>query len=216
MIKKRVNHSFTKMLPYFRNILTQIKNIPQAIKVFLIKALVLLVLWKILYVTVLIPKQFPDTYLVKSLGSGTAWILNQFYSDHFVSLPTTRWKAYGNDGVWATYTYVVHESGRKVLGIYQACNGLELMVLYTGFILCFPSARTRKTLFVFGGIIGIYIINLLRCAGLGWIVLEHPQHFMFAHKYFFNIIVYGFIFMMWVFFVNQLSVQKNASKVRVL
>lgn len=168
--------------------------------------------WKFLYITVLIPNQVPDAWLVKQLGNGTATGLNILYNTHeYKTVNTTRPRVYGRDTVMATFSMVVKGSSRRILGIFQACNGLELMVLYSGFILCFSGGWIRKIIYIISGVLGLYLINVLRCVMLSYIVMEYPKHFEIAHKYIFNLVVYLFTFMLWVFYVSRLHLNYGKS-----
>jgi exosortase family protein XrtF len=179
-------------------------QLPPEVKSFLLRSVALFIGWKLLYILVLIPKQVPDAWLVKQLGNGTASTLNVMYgTNDFFAEHTTRAKVYGRDTVMATYT-MVSTSKRKVIGIYQACNGLELMILYAGFILCFTGSWTRKLLYIMAGLLGLFALNVLRSALLAWVGLEYPRHFDFAHKYLFNLVIYALTFVMWVFYVKGL------------
>lgn len=180
------------------------KQLPPEVKTFLLRSVGLFIGWKLLYILILIPNQVPDAFLVRQLGNGTAATLNvmyrtkEFHADH-----TTREKVYGRDTVMATYT-MVSNSKRKVIGIFQACNGLELMILYAGFILCFTGSWSRKLIYIVAGVLGLYALNVLRSALLAWIGLEYPRHFDFAHKYFFNLVIYALTFVLWVLYVKGL------------
>jgi exosortase/archaeosortase family protein len=82
-----------------------------------------------------------------------------------------------------------------------------MMVLYVGFIFCFPSGLRRKLWFSLLGLAFIYIINVFRCVGLVLIAHDNDlrKWFDFAHHYLFVIIVYGFIFLLWMWFVNGIG-----------
>lgn len=180
--------------------------VPTEVRIFLYRAMALFIGWKLLYILILIPNQIPDAWLVKQLGNGTAFTLHVFdASRNYEAVHTTREKVYGADTVLATYTMVKIQNGRNLLGIYQACNGLELMVLYAGFILCFSGFWPRKLLYILAGVLGLYLINVLRCFLLANIVLYFPNHFDFAHKYFFNLTIYSLTFVLWVFYVRGLK-----------
>lgn len=189
----------------FQRFMSSIKQLPSEVKTFLWRAVALFAGWKLLYILILIPNQVPDAWLVRQIGNGTAYSLNLFYgTDEFKAVHVTREKVYGRDTVLATFSTVKKGTSKNVLGIYQACNGLELMVLYAGFIVCFSGGWKRKFIFIVSGIIGLYLINVLRCAFLGFIGLEHPKHFEIAHKYIFNLVVYAFTFFLWVLYVSRL------------
>lgn len=197
---------------YFQQIVQSIQQLPKEAKSFLSRCLLLFVAWKLLYILVLIPNEVPDSWLVKQLGNGTATFLNSYYhTDLFTVVNTLRKKQYGNDWVPVTFSTVVYKNNRKVIGIYQACDGLELMVLYAGFIICFAGNWFRKFIFIVFGVLGLFIINITRCAILGIISLEFPIHFDFAHKYLFNLIVYGFTFLLWMIFISSSKLKRSKS-----
>jgi exosortase/archaeosortase family protein len=188
------------------------RHIPTEVRRFLIRALLLFIAWKTIYILVLIPNQIPDAPLVRWLGNGTTVMMNMIYqTDSFYAVHTEREKVYGADTVLATYS-MVKKGKRSILGIYQACNGLELMILYAGFILCFTGPWLRKLLYIIGGIFALYLANVVRCGFLGWIGIEYPRHFDFAHKYFFNLVIYSIAFLLWVFYVKGLPKKDDAAK----
>jgi len=155
---------------------------------------------------VLIPNEIPDAWVVKKLGSSAASLLNVFYStDSFEAVHIRKLKTYGNDEVWVTHSYVVKSGKRAVIGIYQACDGVELMVLTVGFIFCFSGPLKLKAIYTILGVLGLFFINALRCSLLGVVNLEFPQHFQFAHKYLFNLFVYAFTFLLWMDFVRRVK-----------
>jgi exosortase/archaeosortase family protein len=185
---------------------------PQPVVSFLKKAFLLFILWKAVYILFLIPNEIPDAWVVRKLGSSTASVLNLFYgSGSFEVKDKRRLKTYGTDQVWVTHSYVFQSGKRAVIGIYQACDGVELMVLTAGFILCFSGPLALKLRYIVIGIVGLFFLNVLRCSLLAMVNLEFPQHFQFAHKYLFNLFVYGFTFLLWLSFVNRVkpSLQNN-------
>jgi exosortase/archaeosortase family protein len=187
-------------------------KVPAEVRTFLIRATLLFIVWKSVYILLLIPNQIPDAPLVRWLGDGTAVMMNILYTtDSFYAVHTEREKVYGSDTVLATYS-MVKKGKRNILGIYQACNGLELMILYAGFILCFTGPWSRKLIYIVAGIFALYIANVVRCGLLGWIGIDYPRHFDFAHKYFFNLVIYSIAFVFWVFYVKGLSKSDETTK----
>lgn len=193
---------------HYHSIIQSAKQLPEDVRRFLLRAVVLFAAWKILYLFILIPAEVPDAWLVKKLGEGTAYGLNAVYNTStFTSAAIARTKVYGNDLAIVTYSHV-NRGGKKLIGIYQACNGLELMILYAGFILSFSGRLQIKLLFIAGGIAALYFMNILRLVMLGYISIEYPLHFQFAHKYLFNMIVYAVTFFLWMGYVT-VSVKKR-------
>lgn len=198
----------------FEKLKHALQQLPSEVKTFLWKAVVLFIAWKLVYILLLIPNEVPDAWLVRTLGNSTAQTLNFFYTSHqFHAEPVIRQKKYGNDLVSATYSYIKTETNRSVVGIYESCNALELIILYAGFIICFRGNWKRKIVFVIAGSIALHYLNVLRCTFLGYISLEWPQHFELAHKYVFNLVVYALTFFLWMIYVKGLSKtnEKNAT-----
>ena len=87
----------------------------------------------------------------------------------------------------------------------NACNGIPLFVLFTGFVLAFPGPVSKKLLFIPMGILSIHILNIFRVVGLILIQGYAPGELDFNHTYTFTIIVYGYIFVLWMVWVNYFS-----------
>ncbi|MDB5112185.1 MAG: hypothetical protein JWR67_3299 [Mucilaginibacter sp.] len=192
--------------------LTKWDQIPAAVKQFLLKGVILLIAWKVVYLFFLSPTGFLDkpltitvcTQTVKSLN----WVTNSGnYSskseviDRVVDAKSTR-----------IYQEAIYFRQRKVVTIEDACNGLELFVLYAGFIICLPALLSRKLIFIIAGILIIHLVNLFRCAGITYITLYYLPHADFAHHYVFFIIVYACIIALWLGFSNKLSLKNNVKQ----
>lgn len=179
--------------------------LPSGASTFLKKAMGLFIGWKLLYILVLSPLGEPDGWLVRKLGEATVWFLNvssigeeRYHVRHMMVE-----KSGGRPGGDACAQ--VYSSGlRADIGIFTPCNGLELMVLAVGFIICFNGGSKRKALYVLLSITAIFMVNVLRCSLLVMINTEHPTYFEFAHKYLFNLVSYAIVFLIWMHYVNNL------------
>jgi exosortase/archaeosortase family protein len=85
------------------------------------------------------------------------------------------------------------------------CSGLELFLLFFGFILLMKGRLKDKLWFVPLGFLGILVLNIIRIILLSIIYYHTPQYLDFNHKYTFVIIVYGAIFGLWVLWVNKFA-----------
>jgi exosortase/archaeosortase family protein len=178
---------------------TRFNGIPKPVKEFLIKATILFVAWKAVYLLFLLPGRVLDRPLTYSIGKGTAATLGLFNpSGDYNAVSTMHLKGLGDQGLEPVMA--VRSNQTDLLDIADVCNGLELLVLYAGLILCLPAARNRKIVYIIGGIIGIEILNILRCAGLVLVFLHKPQWLDFSHHYLFTFVVYAFIFWLWYLF----------------
>jgi len=187
-------------------IISTFKSIPAEVRQFLGRVVLIFAAWKLIYIFILIPNEVPDAWLVRQLGEYSAKTMSAFYGGRDFTVKNTRkLKTYGTEQVWVTHSYIYPKGRHAVLGIYQACNGLELMVLTAGFMLCFKGDWKKKTAFIAAGIVGLFSLNVMRCAMLGVVNIEFPRHFDFAHKYIFNLVVYAYTFLIWIWYVAKVK-----------
>jgi len=95
--------------------------------------------------------------------------------------------------------------GTHGLWIGDPCDGITLFALFTAFIASFPGPWKKKCWFIPLGIIGIFLMNILRITCLCMIVKYRPSLLALNHDYIFKIIVYSFIFGLWILWVNRFS-----------
>ena len=166
--------------------ISKIKNvIPENIRPFIIRAAILIIVWELLYNFVLRPSGIPDDQLTRIVQVGAMKLLSLFYTN------------IGED------ENVIILNGSRAVSIARQCNGLELIVLYLGFIFCLPSNPKRMILFGIIGVLVIYILNIIRTALLA--AMYEINHSMtdFAHHYVFKIIIYAVVFLGWVLYMKK-------------
>lgn len=96
-------------------------------------------------------------------------------------------------------------AGAGSICIGSGCSGLELFLLFFGFILLMRGRLKDKLWFVPLGFLSILIMNIIRIIVLCVIYYHTPQYLDFNHKYTFVIVVYGAIFGLWVLWVNKFA-----------
>ncbi len=167
-------------------------SLPALVRIFLFRSLACFLGWQLLYHLLLAPPRKLDGWLTMRTARSTARLLTRLYKPATVVVEELR--------------AVVYIGKYPLIGIADGCNGLDLFVLHLGFVFCFPgqSAR-RRILFALGGLAGIYLLNIVRCAALCWLHIYHPELTEVAHHYVFTAIVYGAIFWSWVFYLNNLN-----------
>ncbi|HLI93543.1 MAG TPA: exosortase/archaeosortase family protein [Puia sp.] len=175
------------------------RQIPKPVREFLLKATVLFVAWKAVYLLFLLPGRVLDKPLTYVIGKGTAATLSVIHpSGNFNAIATMHPKGLGNEGLEPVMA--IRSNQTVLLSIADVCNGLELLMLYAGLILCLPASRSRKLGYIVAGIVLIEIINVIRCAGLVLVYLHKPAYLDFSHHYLFTFVVYAFIFWLWYLF----------------
>jgi exosortase family protein XrtM len=92
--------------------------------------------------------------------------------------------------------------GNFIVDIRRGCEGIEGMLLIIAAVLAFPTGLWAKLMGILGGILFIYIFNLVRIVGLYYIVKYKPALFDMMHIYVGQVII---IFVALVFFIIWLS-----------
>jgi exosortase family protein XrtF len=92
----------------------------------------------------------------------------------------------------------------------SGCNGLELLALFSGFVLIFEGGWKHKVWFIPLGIVVLHGLNVLRIIALAINGLTSKVMLDFNHKYTFTIILYCFTFLGWYLWVKYFAnVQTN-------
>ena len=157
------------------------------ISTFILKGVGLYLLWYLLYDNWLLKDGWADHFLIDHLVKTTSFILKNLGYTIF------------------EYADAVGVDGTHGVLIGTPCNGLSLFALFAGFIIIFPGKWTYKLVFIPLGIVLIHVINIFRLVGLALVVVYHPTSLEFNHKYTFTVIVYVFIFILWIIWVNKFS-----------
>lgn len=155
------------------------RELPQSVRHFLVKALLLLSGWLAVYHLLLKPFRLPDKYLTNIVIDGTVYLLQLLGFDAV------------SKGQWV---YIDNEFS---VGIADQCNGLELMALFIGFLFAIGGTVKSKLLYMLNGTMLIFALNVLRCAGLAYMTHINAPLIDFAHHYAFKLVIYAVIFLMW-------------------
>jgi exosortase family protein XrtF len=152
------------------------RELPIGVRQFLMKSLLMLSGWLAIYHLLLKPLRFPDStvYLLNLLG------LNSM-----------------SKGQW------VYINNKFTVGVADQCNGLELMVLFVGFLLAINGSIKSKLKYILGGSLLIYVLNVFRCAGLAYMNHINAPLIDFAHHYAFKLAIYAVIFLMWYLYSKK-------------
>ncbi len=159
------------------------------IKLVAIRAGVIFVTWLIIYHGYIIPDGRLNKALTNSVISGTNFGLTIIGYDTRSSVESS----------------MVFIDEQPVVLVADACNGLELFALYTGFLICFPGRIKYKLIFIPIGISLIYLVNVLREITLALNYKFFQETFDINHKYTYVFIVYLFVFAIWRFWLNRYS-----------
>jgi exosortase family protein XrtF len=155
---------------------------------FIAQMLAIYTAWYLAYQFWLQPDGRLDQFLTEHVGQGGAWLMQVL--------------GYEKAFLYKNFLYV----GQKCLvAIGHACNGLTLYMLFASFILAAPGSWKAKLIYLPAGFAAIYVINLVRVCLLAINALLSQATLQFNHHYTFVFLVYGFIFLLWVFWINRFS-----------
>ncbi|GAA4298093.1 exosortase family protein XrtF [Aestuariibaculum suncheonense] len=89
--------------------------------------------------------------------------------------------------------------------IIEGCNGFSVILLFISFIVAF--AADFKTTFIYSllGSVLIYVVNVIRIVIINLGLYHYPEYESVLHEIVFPLIIYGMMFLLWVFWVNRFS-----------
>ncbi|WP_158848422.1 exosortase/archaeosortase family protein [Algibacter sp. L1A34] len=194
------------------NLKSILKDIPLPIRLFLGKALLLFIIWKVIYSGFMYDSQYLDHPLTTHVAEASASLLNNIGMSGFTSKREKTTIVFEGAGTISHLSAIYHDD-YKTLNIANACNGLEIFVLYIGFIICMPSTFWRKTKYIVLGILILDAINILRCVGLIYLIEYFEVYFDFAHHYLFKAMVYTTTLIIWGYFARKIHLKNETVQI---
>jgi exosortase family protein XrtF len=153
--------------------------------VFLAKLVLLYGLWNWLNANVWL-----GNWVTHQLGVAGAWTL----------------RLTGLDATVVNQPYTqIYVAGAPLLGIGDACNGVDFFGLFACFVLAFPAQVKSKYWFLPLGILFIHLLNVLRVVILCLNYYYYRPSFEFNHHYTFVVVVYGVMFLLWMKWASKYS-----------
>ena len=99
--------------------------------------------------------------------------------------------------VWFNKKYTIR--------IVEGCNAISVIILFVSFIIAFSGKFKTTVLFIIAGVFLIYFLNVIRIAILTVLLFHFPENEHILHGVLFPLIIYGLVFILWVFWVNKYS-----------
>ena len=96
----------------------------------------------------------------------------------------------------------VFVNGERALSVINKCNGFQLHLIFSVFILTITGVYPKLISLVCGNLV-IYISNIFRIVCLTLIVHYKQDAFQFHHEYTFSLLLYVIVFMMWYFYLSE-------------
>ena len=94
---------------------------------------------------------------------------------------------------------------RFMARIIEGCNGVNVIILFVSFVIAFSGKIKATLLYIIGGSLLIYILNLIRIALLCVLMYHFPKQQHFLHGVFFPLFIYGVVFMLWLIWIRKFS-----------
>lgn len=158
---------------------------------FVLTAGALFMAWYFLYEFVLHPDGRFDRWLIESLVALSGGLLELL---GYELLPET-----GRDMGYRT----VGVQGGYPLWIGDPCNGASVFAVFLIFLVAYRGVNKHLWWFAPLGLISIHLINVLRIVALVLVAKRNYELLTFNHDYTFQVIVYGWVFLLWYLWVKR-------------
>ncbi len=92
-----------------------------------------------------------------------------------------------------------------VARVVEGCNSISVIILFISFIVAFAGRFKATFVYILSGSVIIYVVNLLRIVILSVGLYKYPWRREELHTVVFPLIIYGMVFLLWMFWVNRYS-----------
>lgn len=143
---------------------------------------------------------------------------SRYYPDYMTNLVAKQSQSLINSFGYETQV-IPHESeasmkliinNKYVARVVEGCNSLSVIILFISFIVAFSGKLKPTFFYILAGSILIYIVNLARIGILAVGLYHYPWRREILHTTIFPLIIYGMIFLLWMFWVNRFSKINNS------
>lgn len=136
-----------------------------------------------------------------------------YYPDYFTNLVAKQsddlLHAFGYDSHIAKHP---HEpsmkliiNGKFVARVVEGCNSISIIILFISFVIAFAGKFKTTLFYILAGSVLIYVVNLFRIVILTVGLYHYPWRREELHTVIFPLIIYGMVFLLWMFWVNRFS-----------
>lgn len=95
--------------------------------------------------------------------------------------------------------------GNYLAHIVEGCNSISIIILFIAFIVSFSSGLKKTALYIFGGSVIVFLVNIIRIAILSLGLYYYPDFSGILHTVIFPGIIYGLVFLLWVLWIYKFS-----------
>lgn len=100
-------------------------------------------------------------------------------------------------------------NSKFVARVVEGCNSISVIILFISFIIAFAGKFKATFIYILSGSVLIYVVNLIRIAILSIGLYNYPWREDILHTVIFPMIIYGMVFLLWMFWVNRFSKKKQ-------
>lgn len=116
--------------------------------------------------------------------------------------PTQLYNDVAKEQVW----FYVKET--YVTRMVEGCNAISVMILFVSFVFAFYKGA-KTFIFVFIGLLILYIINVLRIVGINLLVSDYKEYERLAHDFLFPAIIYGTVVILWLVWIKFFALKNE-------
>lgn len=138
---------------------------------------------------------------------------SKFYPDYFTNLVAIQ-----TDNLLHAFGYQVQVlphpdepsmkvilNGKYLARIIEGCNGISVVILFISFVVAFSGKLKTTFFYLLSGSVLLYAVNLIRIVLLTIGMYHYPKYEDILHAVIFPGIIYGMVFLLWIFWVNRFS-----------
>ena len=103
-------------------------------------------------------------------------------------------------------------NGNYIGRVIEGCNSISVIILFLSFIVAFSGQLKTTVFYILTGSVLIYVVNLLRIVVLCLGLYHYPEKSEVLHQVIFPLIIYGMVFLLWIFWVNRFSKLKQKNE----
>lgn len=96
-------------------------------------------------------------------------------------------------------------NNKYVARVIEGCNSISVIILFISFIIAFSGRWKSTIIYLLVGSVLIYVVNLIRIVILSIGLFHYPWRREILHSIIFPLIIYGMVFLLWMFWVNRFA-----------
>lgn len=175
-----------------KTLLKKYKSVVKFILTFLLVYLVLSLSYKV-YLDYSVGKSYYPDYLTHLVARQTEALINTLgYKAEIINHPDE-----------PSIKLIIN--GKYVARAVEGCNSLSVIILFISFMVAFAGRLKPTALYILAGSVLIYSVNLMRIVILSIGLYHYPWRREILHTVIFPLIIYGLVFLLWMFWVNRFS-----------